>query len=147
MAPPTSVLLPTTTRSTVVEDIAMQLGSCDELLIICDRETDPVVDYAAEFERTRVIVAGEPVGCSGKANAIATGMEAATHDRIVWTDDDFYHPPDWLTKLHRAYDREGPVSELYFFVGRIHFPSSLNRFTPSGGHSGPMRTTRSGQGR
>lgn len=117
MSPPTSVLLPTTTRSPVVEEIAGQLSSNDELLIIYDYETDPVVDYAAEFENARVVVAGEPVGCSGKANAIATGMEAAAHDRIVWTDDDFHHPPDWLNELHQAYECEGPVSELYCFRG------------------------------
>ncbi|MFC7199660.1 glycosyltransferase [Halospeciosus flavus] len=118
MAPPTSVLLPTTTRSPVIEEVAGQLAPTDELLVICDTETDPVADYADEIEKTRVVVAGEPTGCSGKANAIAAGMEAATHDRIVWTDDDFHHPPDWLSGLHTAYERHGPVSELPFFVGR-----------------------------
>ncbi|MFC6727023.1 glycosyltransferase family 2 protein, partial [Halobium palmae] len=40
------------------------------------------------------------------------------HDRIVWTDDDFRHPPDWLADLRRDYERHGPVTELPFFVGR-----------------------------
>jgi hypothetical protein len=38
---------------------------------------------------TPIVVAGEPEGCSGKANTIVTGMEVATHDLVVWTDDDF----------------------------------------------------------
>lgn len=75
------------------------------------------MDYAAAFQNTRVVVAGEPVGCSDKANAIATGMEEASYDRFVWTDDDFHHPPDWLREFHEAYNRTGPVSELYFFIG------------------------------
>ena len=117
MSLPTSILLPTTTCSPVIEEIAMQLTSSDELLIICDDETDPVASHAVEFSNTQLIVAGEPTGCSGKATASATGMEAASHDRIVWTDDDFRHPPDWLIKLHEEYERFGPISELPFFVG------------------------------
>jgi glycosyltransferase involved in cell wall biosynthesis len=117
MSPPTSVLLPTTARSPVVEELVAQLDPADELLVVVDDAADPAADYAAEFPNARVVVAGEPAGCSGKANAIAAGMEAAANDRIVWTDDDFHHPPDWLAGLHEAYDRSGPVSELYFFLG------------------------------
>lgn len=146
MSPPTSILLPTTTRSPVVEEIATQLTSSDELLVICDRESDPVVDYAVECPNTRVVVAGEPEGCSGKANAIATGMEAAVHDRLVWTDDDFHHPPDWLTKLHEEYSHNGPVSELYFLLGLIRFLFCLSRFTPWAAHLGRTRITKRGAG-
>lgn len=45
-------------------------------------------------------------------------MRAARNDRIVWTDDDFHHPPDWLARLHAWYERRGPVTEVPFFVGR-----------------------------
>lgn len=114
---PTSVLLPTTRRSPVIEEITPQLASSDELLVICDDATDPVADHVDGFDDTRLVVAGEPAGCSGKANAIAAGMEAASNERIVWTDDDFHHPSEWLTELHEAYTRSGPVSELPFFVG------------------------------
>ena len=136
MSPSTSVLLPTTTRSSAVEEIATQLTRSDELLVICDHETDPVVDYAAGFERTRIVVAGDPVGCSGKANAIAAGMEAAAHDRIVWTDDDFHHPPDWLNELHQAYESDGPVSELYFFRGADPLSLLLEPINAIGGTLG-----------
>lgn len=117
MSPPTSVLLPTTEPSPVVDELASQLGPDDELLVVCDHESDPVADAVTEMENVRLVVAGDPAGCSGKANAIAVGMEAAANDRFVWTDDDFHHPRDWLSELHDAYDRHGPVSELYFFVG------------------------------
>jgi glycosyltransferase involved in cell wall biosynthesis len=136
MSPPTSVLLPTTTRSPVVEELATQLSPDDELLVVCDDETDPAADYARGFPNTRVVVAGDPVGCSGKANAIATGMEAAAHDRLVWTDDDFHHPPQWLSELHDAYDRHGPVSELYFFVGNDPLSLLLEPIYATGGTLG-----------
>jgi hypothetical protein len=46
------------------------------------------------------------------------GMDAACHDRLVWTDDDFHHPPDWLEIFNADYERHGPVSEVPYFVGR-----------------------------
>lgn len=119
MAPPTSVLLPTTEWTTACAEVVDQLEPTDELLVVCDHETDPVTEHAAALpDRVRIVPAGEPVNCSGKANAVAAGMEAARHDRIVWTDDDFHHPPDWLSGLHAAYGNHGPVSEVPFFVGR-----------------------------
>lgn len=117
--PPTSVLLPTVGWTDACSDVAAQLGPDDELLIVCDHEDDPVAERVrAAGAAVRLVVAGDPARCSGKANAIAAGMERARHDRIVWTDDDFEHPPDWLETLHADYERHGPVTELPFFVGR-----------------------------
>ncbi|UWG50949.1 Glycosyl transferase family 2 [Halalkaliarchaeum sp. AArc-CO] len=117
--PPASVLLPTTVWTSAIEEVADQLGPSDELLVICDTASDPVDrDVSEDTGAVRLVIAGEPVGCSGKANAIAAGMEAAEHDRIVWTDDDFHHPDDWLERLLSAYDRQGPTTEVPSFVGR-----------------------------
>lgn len=136
MAPPTSVLLPTIQRSPAIGEIASQLGPDDELLVVCDAESDPVAEHVTELDAVRLVVAGEPSGCSGKANAIAAGMEAATNDRLVWTDDDFHHPPEWLDDLHEAYDRHGPVSELPFFVGRDWLSTLLEPVYALGGTLG-----------
>lgn len=117
--PPTSVLLPTTAWTPAIEEVADQLGPSDELLVICDSPSDPIADdVSEEGDGVRLVIAGEPAGCSGKANAIAAGMETASHDRIVWTDDDFHHPDDWLETLLSAYDRHGPTTEVPLFVGR-----------------------------
>ncbi len=110
--------------------MAAQLGADDELLVICDTDDDPVAERRSEgggsdddgrsedlLDRVRVVLAGEPEGCSGKANAIAVGMEAAERDRIVWTDDDFRHPPGWLAGLNADYERQGPTTEVPVFVG------------------------------
>lgn len=116
--PPTSVLLPTVAWTDACDDVVAQLRSQDELLIIHDSDTDPVATRGDIPASVRLIAAGSPTACSGKANAIAAGMEAASHDHIVWTDDDFTHPPDWLDTLHRDYERDGPTTELPIFVGR-----------------------------
>jgi hypothetical protein len=115
---PTSVLLPTVSWTDACDEVATQLGPEDELLVIHDDGDDPVSGRERLPENVRLIRAGDPVGCSGKANAIATGMEAASHDRLVWTDDDFYHPPDWLDQLHQDYAEHGPTTELPAFVGQ-----------------------------
>jgi len=115
---PTSVLLPTVSWTDACDEVAAQLGPEDELLIIHDDRDDPVANRERFPENVRLIRAGDPVGCSGKANAIAAGMEAANHDRLVWTDDDFHHPPDWLNQLHRDYADYGPTTELPAFVGQ-----------------------------
>jgi len=44
-------------------------------------------------------------------------MEVAEHDRVVWTDDDFAHPGDWLATLNADYERQGPTTEIPVFVG------------------------------
>lgn len=117
-SPPTSVLLPTPRRTDALAEIAGQLRKDDELLVLCDDTDDPAATQAAEHgEQVRAVPAGEPEGCSGKANAIAAGMAAAEHDRLVWTDDDFHHPEDWLGTLRADYEVHGPTTELPQFVG------------------------------
>ena len=115
-SPQTSVLLPTTRWTDACGEVADQLREGDELLVIHD-DGDPVAGRTDTLEGVRLVAAGEPDRCSGKANAIAAGIEAACHDRLILTDDDFHHPPDWLATLTADYDRYGPVSEVPYFVG------------------------------
>jgi hypothetical protein len=116
-SPPVSVVLPTTDGVGACREVAALLAPDDELLVVCDTGADPVVDAELPAAAS-VVVAGEPEGCSGKANAVAAGLEAAAHDRFVLTDDDFARPPSWLDRLRADYERLGPVSELPLFVGR-----------------------------
>ncbi len=104
---PTSVLLPTASWTDACDEVTAQLGPEDELLIVHDSEENPVADRKLLPGNVQLIPAGDPGGCSGKTNAIAAGMEAASHDRLVWTDDDFHHSPDWLDRLHEPYRRSG----------------------------------------
>ncbi|WP_459193478.1 glycosyltransferase [Halosimplex sp. J119] len=117
--PPTSVILPTVRWTDACGEVADQLREGDELLVVHDRESDPVAGRAGGLpENVHLVAAGEPSGCSGKANAVAAGLEAAAQERIVVTDDDFHHPPDWLDGLAADYALYGPVSEVPVFVGR-----------------------------
>ncbi|ESS06079.1 MAG: glycosyltransferase [uncultured archaeon A07HB70] len=113
---PTSVLLPTLEWGPVAAQLAAGLRAEDELLLVCDSADDPVASHDTPAG-ARVLVAGDPDGCSGKANALARGMEAARHDRLVWTDDDFERGPDWLDELVAAGVCHGPASAVPFFTG------------------------------
>ncbi|WP_148414682.1 glycosyltransferase family 2 protein [Haloferax sp. KTX1] len=134
--PPTSVLLPTTRWTDTCAELAAQLNDGDELLIIHDCPNDPVADQAPHHEKVRIITAGKPTGCSGKANAIAAGMGAARHDRLVWTDDDYHHPPDWLATLNADYESHGPTSEVPYFIGRDPLSVLLEPLYASAGSLG-----------
>jgi len=94
-----------------------QLGPEDELLVICDSERDPVAGHDPP-EGVEICIAGEPEGCSGKANALAHGMARARHNRFVWTDDDFERADDWLDRLIAAGEANGPATAIPFFTGR-----------------------------
>lgn len=114
---PVSVLLPTLEWSPVCDQLAAGLAPADELLVICDTEADPVAGYDPP-DGVEILIAGAPEGCSGKANALAYGMERASNDRFVWTDDDFERDSEWLDRLVAAGERHGPATAIPFFSGR-----------------------------
>lgn len=111
-----SVLLPTVEWGPACEQVAAQLESDDELLVVCDADSDPVASHDPP-DGVRILVAGDPDGCSGKANALAYGMERANCDRFLWTDDDFDHGDDWLGRVKRLADEHGVVTGVPVFVG------------------------------
>lgn len=113
---PVSVLLPTVEWNRSCDQLAAQLGPDDELLVICDTERDPVARHEPP-DGVDIHIAGEPNGCSGKANALAHGMAQARHDRFVWTDADFSRGPDWLDRLVAAGETHGPATAIPFFTG------------------------------
>ncbi|MFB6131243.1 MAG: glycosyltransferase family 2 protein [Salinigranum sp.] len=138
-----SVLLPTREWTDACDELAAQLRADDELLVICDAPDDPVTDHPAAggsattdpaagdpattdpaadcdpSSNVRVVVAGEPTGCSGKANALAVGLEAAARDRIVCTDGDFVHGPEWLRTVSSLLDRHAAVSTVPVFESDV----------------------------
>lgn len=113
---PVSVLLPTIEWTPACEDLVEQLRPNDELLVICDSDSDPVADREPP-EGVEILVAGAPRGCSGKANAMAHGMERASNDRFVWTDADFRREDDWLDRLVAEGDEHGAATAIPFFYG------------------------------
>ncbi|ARS90984.1 glycosyltransferase [Natrarchaeobaculum aegyptiacum] len=110
-----TVILPTIEWARSCEQLARQLGADDELLVVCDSEDDPVAsaDLPAEAD---LLIAGDPEGCSGKANAVAYALERASHDRIVLTDDDVDRDDDWLETIVRLGECHGTATAIPVFV-------------------------------
>ena len=110
-----SVVLPTVRWTPAADTVVDALRDGDELLVVCDSPDDPVVVDAPD--RATVVVAGDPAGCSGKAHALATGMERATDDIVVWTDDDVAREEEWLARLVARAREHGVATEVPVFVG------------------------------
>jgi hypothetical protein len=111
-----SILLPTVEWTDVCDQMAAQLQDGDELFLIRDTEADPVASHQPP-DGVEILSAGEPEGCSGKANAMAHGIERATNDRFVWTDADFHRDDDRLDRLVAAGEQHGPATAVPFFYG------------------------------
>jgi hypothetical protein len=111
-----SVLLPTVRWTAACDRMAAQLRPGDELFVVCDSPEDPVADTDSP-EGVEILVAGDPVGCSGKANAIACGLEHASNERFVWTDADFERDDDWLDRLVAEGESHGPATAVPFWYG------------------------------
>lgn len=116
--PPTSIILPTLEETPVIDELAGQISEQDQLLVVCDSKDNPVAEQGFESEQIELVIAGEPEGCSGKANAIYQGMKKAENNRVVWTDADFHHPENWIDQMHENCNKYGAVSELPFFIGK-----------------------------
>jgi glycosyltransferase involved in cell wall biosynthesis len=109
-----SILLPTTAWNDACEDVVAQATDDDEVLVLVDDAGDAV--EADDREGVDRVVAGDPEGCSGKANAVAAGLEAASHDVVLATDADYDREPDWLATLREGVERHGVVTGVPVFV-------------------------------
>ena len=104
-----SIILPTLEWGTACEQLAAQLEPDDELLVVCDTASNPVANHDAP-DGVQILIAGEPDGCAAKANAIAHGMEQATNNRFVWSDDDYERGSEWLGRLVKNGEAHGPTA-------------------------------------
>lgn len=120
-----SIVLPTRAWTPACEELLTQVSDEDELFIICDTETDPVTDHVDNQENVQLIISGEPVMCSGKANAVATGLEAASGEIIVCTDADFTHEDGWLETVIDLTRTHGAVSTIPIFRSKRLFGALL----------------------
>lgn len=109
-----SIILPTTEWTSACDDLLGQVKPEDEFIIVCDHETDPVVEKARD-EDVRIEAAGEPEGCSGKANAVAAGLEASEDEIIICTDGDFDRDDDWRDQMVDNVEEHGAASTIPFF--------------------------------
>ncbi|HET7323141.1 MAG TPA: glycosyltransferase [Halococcus sp.] len=114
-----SVLLPTHRWTPSCAALARQLDPGDELLVLCDHQTDPVATdppTAPPNTTIEIVPVGDPEHCSGKANALAAGLERANDDLLVFTDDDVERDDEWLSRLKRLAHQHGAASVTPAFV-------------------------------
>lgn len=109
-----SVVVPTRRWTSACAEILEQASAEDEVIFVCDTANDPVA--MRDPAGADIIVAGEPTASSGKAHALACGLERATHDRLICTDDDFDHGEDWLASMKQLGERHGTVAAVPLFV-------------------------------
>jgi GT2 family glycosyltransferase len=111
--PPVSLIIPTRNRETIVTETVASILAGEELpaeLIIIDQSDRP---------NRMLSQLSSPLGCViryiqtpsiGSSRARNEGIAAATHDILVFTDDDVFVEPSWLRKLVRALVEAGPGS-------------------------------------
>lgn len=81
-----------------------------EILLINDRSSDGTPEIIDEFKKRSTLIKPLHITCgieglSGKANAIAQGLEHCTGELILVTDGDCQVPPSWA-KAHASYYTE-----------------------------------------
>lgn len=85
-------------QSDPVPGSGWELGREWEILVVNDGSTDRTREIAAGFAGVTVLDAGEPEpGWTGKANAIAAGVQVARGRWLLFTDADTVHEPGHLS--------------------------------------------------
>ncbi len=119
------ILLPTHAWTPACDDVVDQLTDADELVLLVDAAADVAGDVPDRDDVT-VLAVGDPTGCSGKANAIAAGLEYATasddppveDDLILFTDADYRRDDDWLETLRAGVRQHGAATGVPVFRSR-----------------------------
>jgi hypothetical protein len=116
------ILLPTHAWTPACDDVISQLTATDELVLLVDAAEDIAGDVPDRDDVT-VLVVGDPSGCSGKANAIASGLAyvaasddpPAEDDLILFTDADYRRDDDWLETLRAGVRKHGAATGVPVF--------------------------------
>ena len=119
--------------SQLLESLACQLPSIDQIVLVDDRSTDGtgsiMEEYRRRFPRTVVVVHNEldPVGMNGKQHALELGLLAATGDVLLFTDSDCVVPADWVALMSRYFE-DARVGAVFGQVMVRSNESFLDRF-------------------
>jgi ceramide glucosyltransferase len=93
--PPVSIIVPTSAvesarsnadrRATIDSLLELETGEAE--IVVCVDRGKGLADHIPG-DRVRVIGAGEPASANAKVDAMASGVEAARHDLLLFSDDD-----------------------------------------------------------
>jgi glycosyltransferase involved in cell wall biosynthesis len=107
--PMLTVLMATRNRDRLLRDVLE--GYCSlqappsgwQMVVVDNGSTDQTSDVLASFAN-RLPLRTVPESRLGKNFALNTGLQLAQGDLIVFTDDDAFPHPDWLSQLRKAAD-------------------------------------------
>jgi cellulose synthase/poly-beta-1,6-N-acetylglucosamine synthase-like glycosyltransferase len=103
-----------------------------EVIVVNDRSTDGTATLLADFKRQfhalKVItISTLPSGWSGKKHAIQKGVEAASHEILLFTDADCYPVShSWIKAMTGAFDQNTEIALGFSPYART--PGILNQF-------------------
>jgi cellulose synthase/poly-beta-1,6-N-acetylglucosamine synthase-like glycosyltransferase/peptidoglycan/xylan/chitin deacetylase (PgdA/CDA1 family) len=107
--PPVSIVVPAYNEAAGIEQSVRSLSSSDypefEVVVVDDGSTDGTGDLVDSLGLGQVRVIREPN--RGKAEALSTGVAAASHDLIAAVDADTVFEPGTLAALVRPFADEG----------------------------------------
>jgi glycosyltransferase involved in cell wall biosynthesis len=113
---PVSVVLPTRDRPVLLErclaSVRAALGPDDEIVVVDSASADPRVASVAAAAGARVLRCDRP----GVDRARNLGWRSATHDAVLFVDDDVVVDTGWADALSDA------LGEAAFVTGRIDVP-------------------------
>ena len=119
-----SILVPTFSWTEGCEDIYNQLEKEDELVLICDSKSDPLLSDKIPND-VKILISGEPENCSGKCNALSKGLEKASREYVICTDADFRRSESWLGNVKKSLEKDNLVTAPNFFQSREFFGKLL----------------------
>ena len=101
MQPKVSIIIPARNEEanlgSCLQSLITQQGLEFEIIVVNDHSTDGTREIALSFPKVHVIEAGPlHAGWTGKNNAVATGVQAASGEWLLFTDADTGHLPGSL---------------------------------------------------
>lgn len=99
----------------------------DYLLLVQDADIDPRLGPALAALAARPDVTVLPLATTGLSRSRNAGLDAATGEILLVTDDDILHPPGAFTALRQAFAAD---PSLALFVGRSLDPEGRPRKRP-----------------
>jgi GT2 family glycosyltransferase len=129
---PASVIVPTRNRHTFVQDLVASIGRGTDVpaeIVVID-QSDPPDEALPSFDANGCAVVHRRVEAVGASAARNEGIRVATHDVLVFVDDDVIATEGWLRSLVTALQHEGERTVVSGLVA-AGSPEADGAFAPS----------------
>ena len=99
-------------RGALASVLAVEYPDFEVVVVDNASPTDATQTYVRALNDPRVRVVSEPV--AGLSRARNTGLRAARHSIVAFTDDDVAVDAKWLSSIARGFDRDVRVTCVFF---------------------------------